>query len=198
MEVSDRVVVMSNGKIEQMGTPEQVWQHPSNAFVYDFLGNYNEFDGWKDKDGMVHLAETDLVEIPPSMAATQKPAGWLGRYPEISSLVSKVIPGFGAEQSLIPALPQTRRAVRKPTGGKAVKIYARPHEMWIAKTPDEQENIKARVIHLNPAGSLVKLELERSGGQILQVEIPKSVIDQFGIAKGDTLFVRPKQTKVFE
>lgn len=198
MEVSDRVVVMSNGKIEQMGTPEQVWQHPANAFVYDFLGNYNEFDGWKDKDGTVHLAETDLVEIPPSMAAAQKPVGWLGRYPEITSLVGKVIPGFGAEQSLIPALPQTRRAVRKPTGGKAVKIYARPHEMWIAKTPDDQENIKARVIHLNPAGSLVKLELERSGGQILQVEIPKSVIDQFGIAKGDTLFVRPKQTKVFE
>src|SRR3990167_4785685 len=48
MEVADRVVVMSNGRIEQIGTPEEVYKHPANAFVYDFLGNYNEFDGWKD------------------------------------------------------------------------------------------------------------------------------------------------------
>src|SRR3990167_2047676 len=64
MEVADRVVVMSNGRIEQVGTPEQVYHHPVNGFVYDFLGNYNEFDGWKDQDGAVHLAETDIVDIP--------------------------------------------------------------------------------------------------------------------------------------
>ena len=51
MEVADRVVVMSNGRIEQVGTPEQVYHHPINGFVYDFLGNYNEFDGWKDENG---------------------------------------------------------------------------------------------------------------------------------------------------
>ena len=187
MEVSDRVVVMSNGRIEQMGTPEEVWQSPANAFVYDFLGNYNEFDGWRDASGEIHLAETDIVEIP---VASKPPAhsGWGAR------LVNRVMPGMTAE----PVPPIRKRTVVRPLGGKAVKIYARPHEMWVAKTPDEKDSIKARVIHLNPAGSLVKVELERAGGQLLQVEIPKTVLDQCAIAKGDTLYVRPKQTKVFE
>lgn len=198
MEVSDRVVVMSNGRIEQMGTPEEVWQQPANAFVYDFLGNYNEFDGWKDSDGTIHLAETDVIETKtPIITSTTKPTGWLGRYPEISHLVNKVVPGLIPEPEII-ITPIAKRAVRKPIGGKAVKLYARPHEMWITKTPDEHEYIRATVIHINPAGSLVKLELERSGGQLLQVEVPKSIIDQYAIMRGDVLYVRPKQTRVFE
>src|SRR5688500_7528932 len=64
MEVSDQVVVMNHGKIEQVGTPEEVYHQPSNGFVYDFLGNYNEFFGWKDDNGEIHLAEDDLWESP--------------------------------------------------------------------------------------------------------------------------------------
>lgn len=194
MEVSDRVVVMSNGRIEQVGTPEQVWQHPANAFVYDFLGNYNEFDGWKGADGTVHLAETSVIEVPVSSTGE---VGWFRRYPEISSLVSKVIPGLLPEPSLA-AMPIKKHAVQRPEGGKAVKLYARPHEMWVTKKPDEKEYIQATVIHINPAGSLIKLELERASGVLLQVEVPKSVLDQLAIVKNDTLYVRPKQTKVFE
>jgi sulfate transport system ATP-binding protein len=196
MEVSDRVVVMSNGKIEQMGTPGEVWQQPANAFVYDFLGNYNEFDGWKDNDGTIHLAETDVVEVPANPVIT-KPSGWMSRYPEIGSLVNKVVPGLISQSNPI-SIPQKKHSIRKPHSGKAVKLYARPHEMWVTKTPNEKECIQAKVIHINPAGSLIKVELERSGGQLLQVEIPKSVLEQFAITKGDTLYVRPKQTKVFE
>ncbi len=44
-EVSDRVVVMNRGRIEQAGTPQEVFQHPANAFVMDFLGNVNVFHG---------------------------------------------------------------------------------------------------------------------------------------------------------
>jgi len=44
-EVADRVVVMSRGKIEQQGAPEEVFEHPANAFVMDFLGNVNVFHG---------------------------------------------------------------------------------------------------------------------------------------------------------
>ncbi len=41
MVVSDRVVVMNQGKIEQIGTPEEVYQTPSTRFVMDFLGRVN-------------------------------------------------------------------------------------------------------------------------------------------------------------
>ena len=40
-----------NGRIEQVGTPAEVYHQPANGFVYDFLGNYNEFEGWKDEAG---------------------------------------------------------------------------------------------------------------------------------------------------
>ncbi|MDX2168005.1 MAG: sulfate/molybdate ABC transporter ATP-binding protein [Deltaproteobacteria bacterium] len=44
-EVSDRIVVMNHGRIEQVGSPEEVFEHPANGFVMDFLGNVNVFHG---------------------------------------------------------------------------------------------------------------------------------------------------------
>jgi sulfate transport system ATP-binding protein len=43
LEVADRIVVMRAGKVEQAGTPEEVFHHPKTAFVMDFLGNVNLF-----------------------------------------------------------------------------------------------------------------------------------------------------------
>ncbi len=45
LDVADRIVVMNNGKIEQIGSPEEVYDHPNSPFVYDFLGNVNLFKG---------------------------------------------------------------------------------------------------------------------------------------------------------
>jgi sulfate transport system ATP-binding protein len=45
MEVADRIVVMNHGRIEQVGTPDQVYDHPATPFVYEFLGDVNLFHG---------------------------------------------------------------------------------------------------------------------------------------------------------
>jgi sulfate transport system ATP-binding protein len=45
MEVSDRVVVMNQGRIEQVGTPDEVYDHPATPFVLRFLGDVNLFHG---------------------------------------------------------------------------------------------------------------------------------------------------------
>jgi sulfate transport system ATP-binding protein len=45
LEVSDRVVVMNEGRIEQIGTPHEVYERPANPFVYEFLGHVNLFHG---------------------------------------------------------------------------------------------------------------------------------------------------------
>jgi sulfate transport system ATP-binding protein len=45
MEVADRVVVMNHGRIEQMGTPDEVYDHPATPFVLQFLGDVNLFHG---------------------------------------------------------------------------------------------------------------------------------------------------------
>ena len=45
MEVADRVVVMSQGNIEQADAPEQVWREPSTRFVLEFMGEVNRLKG---------------------------------------------------------------------------------------------------------------------------------------------------------
>ena len=196
MEVSDRVVVMSNGRIEQVGTPEEVYHKPSNGFVYDFLGNYNEFIGWRDDKDIIHLAEEDMEDATVHLGQ-QKETSWLGRYPEITSVLNKIIPGFVSEPTPF-ALPSRKSRKLMPADAKPIKLYARPHEMFVTKVLDEHEYIRAKVLHINPAGSLAKLDLERKNGVIIQAEIPKDVIDKQDIHKYDEVFVRPKNTRVFE
>lgn len=45
LEVADRIVVMNQGRVEQIGTPQEVYDRPANPFVYQFLGNVNLFRG---------------------------------------------------------------------------------------------------------------------------------------------------------
>ncbi len=48
LEVADRVVLMNQGHVEQIGTPEDVYRHPATPFVYGFLGSVNFFHGRVD------------------------------------------------------------------------------------------------------------------------------------------------------
>ncbi|MDR6855551.1 sulfate ABC transporter ATP-binding protein [Variovorax guangxiensis] len=54
LEVADRVVLMNGGRIEQVGSPQDVWDHPASPFVYGFLGDVNLFHG-RAHEGEVHL-----------------------------------------------------------------------------------------------------------------------------------------------
>lgn len=45
LELSDRVAVMSNGRIEQIDTPEALYRAPANRFVFEFLGDVNHLEG---------------------------------------------------------------------------------------------------------------------------------------------------------
>ncbi len=53
LEVADRVVVMNEGRIEQNGTPEEVFHHPATEFVMQFLGHVNLFRGRIEADHAV-------------------------------------------------------------------------------------------------------------------------------------------------
>jgi sulfate/thiosulfate transport system ATP-binding protein len=45
LEVADRVVVMNQGKVEQLGTPQEIFDHPATPFVMQFIGQVNVFHG---------------------------------------------------------------------------------------------------------------------------------------------------------
>jgi sulfate transport system ATP-binding protein len=59
LEVADRIVVMNHGRIEQIGTPEEVFHRPATQFVMEFLGQVNVFHG-RVRGGKAMLGEVAL------------------------------------------------------------------------------------------------------------------------------------------
>ena len=55
LAMSDTVVVMDGGRIQQIGTPEDIYNEPKNAFVADFIGESNIIDGVMRADGVVEI-----------------------------------------------------------------------------------------------------------------------------------------------
>ena len=55
LAMADRIVVMSEGKIEQIGTPTEIYQKPATPFVAEFVGNINLINGVKKDDGLIAL-----------------------------------------------------------------------------------------------------------------------------------------------
>lgn len=57
LELASRIVIMNEGRIEQIGTPDEVYHHPSTPFVYNFLGSVNLFHCRLD-EGQIYLGNT--------------------------------------------------------------------------------------------------------------------------------------------
>ena len=70
LEVADRVVVMNHGRIEQIGTPEDVYERPATPFVLEFLGHVNRLPA-PDRDGIATYARPHEIAVAraPSAAA---------------------------------------------------------------------------------------------------------------------------------
>lgn len=149
-EVADRVVVMNKGKIEQAGTPGDVFEHPANAFVMDFLGNVNVFHG-RVQGGMA----------------------WLG--------------------GLQVAWPDYPHAESKPASA-----YVRPHELEIERHVNGMTGLRARVVHINPAGSLTRVHLESDeDGSPVQVTISPERAVELALKNGEVVQVVPRRVRVF-
>ena len=56
LTMSDTVVVMNGGKVQQIGTPEDIYNEPKNAFVADFIGDSNIVDGVMHRDFLVSFS----------------------------------------------------------------------------------------------------------------------------------------------
>jgi len=68
--VADRVVVMNKGRIEQVGTPEEVYDHPATPFVCSFLGRVNLFRG-RTQVGYVRPHELEVGRFPAGEASAE-------------------------------------------------------------------------------------------------------------------------------
>ena len=61
LELADRIAITNQGRIEQIGTPEEVYEHPVSPFVYNFLGNVNLFHG-RVQDGRLRVGDAAVGE----------------------------------------------------------------------------------------------------------------------------------------
>jgi sulfate transport system ATP-binding protein len=81
IEVSDRIVLINQGKVEQVGSPDEVYQHPASAFVYSFLGAANRFPvaGSDSAIGFARPHETTIITDLTSARAAQGVAARVSR-----------------------------------------------------------------------------------------------------------------------
>ena len=75
LEVADRVVVLNKGRIEQVGTPEEVYDHPATPFVLEFLGQVNRLPPAPGETGDSYARPHEIA-----VSATPQPGGLAARF----------------------------------------------------------------------------------------------------------------------
>ena len=65
LAISDRMAIMRDGKVQQVGTPRELYERPANVFVADFLGRMNFFQGRADGNGRFVCESGAVVASPP-------------------------------------------------------------------------------------------------------------------------------------
>ncbi|HEY1188994.1 MAG TPA: sulfate/molybdate ABC transporter ATP-binding protein [Gemmata sp.] len=153
-EVSDRVVVLNKGRIEQDGTPIEVFEHPKNEFVIDFLGNVNKLPV-RVEGGRALLGDTGTVELPARL--------------------------FGA------------------SADGRTDAYVRPHELDISRTAESGNCLLGKIVHINPAGSVVKVRLlAEDFGLMINVDVTPDRYRALALKQNEIVYVTPKSARIFE
>ncbi len=143
MEVSDRIVVLNHGKIEQEGSPEEIYNNPVSPFVYNFIGQVNLFhsrvhDGWAHiGDYKLPAPEHDNVQDAPALAYVRPHDVELSREPGEGYIESTVahITSAGSilrlelrhklnEEAFNVELPRSQERLLKLQVGD--RVFARP------------------------------------------------------------------------
>jgi sulfate/thiosulfate transport system ATP-binding protein len=149
LELADRVLVMNEGRIEQIGTPDEVFHQPATEFVVKFLGQVNFFHA-RLEGGKVHFST--LAWESPEHAGT-------------------------------------------PT--QTARVFIRPHELEVDVTRNGHPALQAVVTRIHSAGPNVRLELTAESGEPLHAELTQERYRALKIAAGSTVFVTPREVKVF-
>jgi spermidine/putrescine transport system ATP-binding protein len=125
MTMADAIAVMNEGRIEQLGTPTELYEHPRTAFVARFLGVSNLLAGATDGDGSVRLQDGTVVRAP--AAAGRRGQVSIGIRPE------KIRLGAAAENRLAGQVTErayigvsTQYIVSTPAG--AITLYVQNSE----------------------------------------------------------------------
>ena len=162
LEVSDRVVLMHRGRIEQVGTPQTVWEQPASPFVFSFLGQVNRLQG--------HIEEGSL-RIGPGQARIdcselQQAAARQAGYAFVRPYELELRPGVGVTDTTGWIVGQVLRVL---AAGPLVRLEITPQDASILPQGDVLEVHlglqafaamplrEADLVHLRPRGGRVFL-----------------------------------------
>ncbi len=167
LEVADHIVVMNKGRIEQQGTPEQVYEFPANPFVYEFLGTVNLFHARTAP----HAARTALDGASPATSSDNTAPSGFTASPDIAN----------------PA------GIAQPTG----IAYVRPHDIDVLRSADEDAVAATLdLIQVVGPAVRLELRSD-SAADVVQVELSKEKFRQLGLAVGQQVWLKPTYSRVF-
>lgn len=149
-EVADQVVVMRGGRIEQAGSPLDVFNHPANPFVMDFLGQVNVFHG-RVQEGRAMIGNL-VLEYPDYQGSESSPAA----------------------------------------------VYVRPHELELDEIPSGASSLRAKILHINPTGSMTRVQLfSEEFDFLIHVDVSHQRLLELKLQPGAYVYVMPKHLRVF-
>jgi spermidine/putrescine transport system ATP-binding protein len=121
MAMADRIAVMNEGKIEQIGTPEEIYRRPESRFVADFIGESNFLEVRRGSDGRVTARDGSRVPC------AAPPGDWLIATLMVRPEAVRVIAGNGHQEGLAGRVVRsaflgsfTRVAVQCDTAGAQI------------------------------------------------------------------------------
>lgn len=148
MEVSNRIVVMNQGRVEQIGTPEEVYENPATAFVSRFLGSINLFKG-RIQDGWAHIGDA------------RAPA-----------------PGDAGHDD------------------DTAVAHLRPHEIELGLDADGAI-ASGTVSGIFRVGPMVRIEVERDGAGLVEVEVARDQYQCAPFAVGRRVYIKARRLRVY-
>ena len=167
LEVADRVVLMNSGVIEQVGSPQEVWDHPASPFVYGFLGDVNLFHG-RAHQGEVSLGGLSL-QAPEHAHAQDAKAFAYVRPHDLD--IAPYTAGAGVDASGRPS-----GIVARLTRAIVVGPIARLELLPLDDSP-------------RPAGA--------GSEPVIEAQVPSQQFREQGLREGDTVLVTPRRARVF-
>ncbi|UCD76279.1 MAG: sulfate ABC transporter ATP-binding protein [Phycisphaerales bacterium] len=127
LELADRVVVMNEGRIEQFGTPDEVFHRPHTEFVMNFLGQVNSFHG-RLENGRVHFASL-AVDAPEHVGASPRAVRVFIRPHEL---------GIDTERNHHPQMTATVAHIHSAGANVRVELTTEGDESLVAELSQDQ------------------------------------------------------------
>jgi sulfate transport system ATP-binding protein len=155
LEVADRIVIMDRGRVQQVGSPQDVYDRPATPFVYDFLGSVNLFHGRLDR-GQVRIGDTLVLDAPehaeapadrPVLAFTRPHDLEIKRHPYGSTAIEATVQHVGVVG------PMARVMLRRGDTGDHIEAQL-PRSVFVdlGLHVGEQVWVRPRAVRVFPHG----------------------------------------------